>query len=169
MQLIVPSNLNVIGLPIFSFMSIALPSRSSVYCVTSSSRVCIFRRFPETCSLAFIRYHLVSSCVGSGVILVHLQGLTLPLFSGDPLKRDRPNAWSIPTILVLPGHHYHCPQRYRPLPFGAPSLLAYEDEDTVRQREAQASAIRQDRSMMPRTDGRPDKHTRRKLISRTRS
>jgi ribosome-associated heat shock protein Hsp15 len=41
-----------------------------------------------------------------------------------------------------------------------------EDEATVRQREVQASAIRQDRSMMPRTDGRPDKHTRRKLIRR---
>jgi ribosome-associated heat shock protein Hsp15 len=41
-----------------------------------------------------------------------------------------------------------------------------EDEETVRLREEQASAIRQDRMMMPRTKGRPDKHTRRELIRR---
>ena len=44
-----------------------------------------------------------------------------------------------------------------------------EDEDTVRQRETQTAALRQDRLLMPKTDGRPDKRTRRKLISRTRS
>jgi ribosome-associated heat shock protein Hsp15 len=41
-----------------------------------------------------------------------------------------------------------------------------EDEDTVREREERASAMRQDRLMMPRTKGRPDKHTRRELIRR---
>ena len=41
-----------------------------------------------------------------------------------------------------------------------------EDEETVRQREMQIAALRQDRMLMPKTDGRPDKHTRRKLISR---
>jgi len=41
-----------------------------------------------------------------------------------------------------------------------------EDEETVRRRESQVSVIRQDRFMMPRTDGRPDKHTRRELIRR---
>ncbi|MGI9225685.1 MAG: RNA-binding S4 domain-containing protein [Woeseiaceae bacterium] len=41
-----------------------------------------------------------------------------------------------------------------------------EDEETVRQREMQSVALRQDRMLMPKTDGRPDKHTRRKLISR---
>lgn len=44
-----------------------------------------------------------------------------------------------------------------------------EDEETVRQRETQTAALRQDRSLMPKTDGRPNKHTRRKLISRNRS
>ena len=44
-----------------------------------------------------------------------------------------------------------------------------EDEETVRRREMQTAALRQDRLLMPKTDGRPDKHTRRKLISRTRS
>ena len=43
-----------------------------------------------------------------------------------------------------------------------------EDEDTVRERQAQATALRQDRMLMPKTEGRPDKHTRRKLIKRFR-
>lgn len=43
-----------------------------------------------------------------------------------------------------------------------------EDEATVRQREDQAAALRQDRMLMPKTEGRPDKHTRRKLRSRNR-
>ena len=43
-----------------------------------------------------------------------------------------------------------------------------EDEATVRQREVQVIALRQDRMLMPKTDGRPDKHTRRKLRSRNR-
>jgi hypothetical protein len=30
-------------------------------------------------------------------------------------------------------------------------------------------ALRQDRLLMPKTDGRPDKHTRRKLRARNRS
>ena len=44
-----------------------------------------------------------------------------------------------------------------------------EDEETVRQRDLQTAALRQDRSLMPKTSGRPDKHTRRKLRSRNRS
>ncbi|MDH3430225.1 MAG: RNA-binding S4 domain-containing protein [Gammaproteobacteria bacterium] len=43
-----------------------------------------------------------------------------------------------------------------------------EDEATVRQRERQTAALRQDRMLMPKTDGRPDKHTRRKLRERSR-
>ena len=43
-----------------------------------------------------------------------------------------------------------------------------EDEDVVREREAQAQALRQDRLLMPKTAGRPDKRTRRKLIKRFR-
>ena len=44
-----------------------------------------------------------------------------------------------------------------------------EDEDVVRQREVQTAALRQDRMLMPKTEGRPDKHTRRKLRSRNRA
>lgn len=43
-----------------------------------------------------------------------------------------------------------------------------EDEDTVRQRQEQTAALRQDRMLMPKTAGRPDKHTRRKLRARNR-
>lgn len=43
-----------------------------------------------------------------------------------------------------------------------------EDEETERQREAQLSGLKQDRMLMPRTDGRPDKRTRRKLRDRKR-
>lgn len=43
-----------------------------------------------------------------------------------------------------------------------------EDESVVREREAQVLALRQDRLLMPTTAGRPDKHTRRKLIARRR-
>lgn len=41
-----------------------------------------------------------------------------------------------------------------------------EDEEVVRQREAQTAALRRDRLAMPRTDGRPDKRTRRLLRNR---
>ena len=41
-----------------------------------------------------------------------------------------------------------------------------EDEETVRQREAKLAGLKQDRLLMPKTKGRPDKHTRRKLRER---
>ena len=43
-----------------------------------------------------------------------------------------------------------------------------EDEATVSQREAQLAGLKQDRMLMPKTDGRPDKRTRRKLRERNR-
>lgn len=43
-----------------------------------------------------------------------------------------------------------------------------EDPETVREREAMSTALRQDRMAMPRTEGRPDKHTRRMLRERNR-
>jgi len=43
-----------------------------------------------------------------------------------------------------------------------------EDEDVVRERQLKTAALRQDRMLMPKTDGRPDKHTRRKLRDRNR-
>jgi len=45
----------------------------------------------------------------------------------------------------------------------------HEDDSVVLQREQQAAVLRQDRMLMPKTEGRPDKHTRRKLRSRNRN
>jgi ribosome-associated heat shock protein Hsp15 len=44
-----------------------------------------------------------------------------------------------------------------------------EDEETKRKRELQIAALKHDRMLTPRTDGRPDKHTRRKLRERNRT
>jgi ribosome-associated heat shock protein Hsp15 len=41
-----------------------------------------------------------------------------------------------------------------------------EGEESVRRRQAKTEALRQDRLLMPKTDGRPDKRTRRKLRER---
>jgi ribosome-associated heat shock protein Hsp15 len=43
-----------------------------------------------------------------------------------------------------------------------------ESEESVRIRQDIANSIRRDRLQMPRTDGRPDKHTQRKLRDRSR-
>ena len=43
-----------------------------------------------------------------------------------------------------------------------------EDEEIVKKRELKTAALRQDRMLMPRTSGRPDKRTRRKLRDRGR-
>ena len=41
-----------------------------------------------------------------------------------------------------------------------------EDEEALKQRNEQLAALKQDRYLLPRTSGRPDKHTRRKLRER---
>jgi len=43
-----------------------------------------------------------------------------------------------------------------------------EDEAVVQERQAKSAALKQDRMLMPRTAGRPDKRTRRKLRDRHR-
>ena len=56
----------------------------------------------------------------------------------------------------------------RPLPFLCVYRQPAEQEDpgTQLEREALIKALRQDRMLMPKTKGRPDKHTRRQLIRR---
>ena len=44
-----------------------------------------------------------------------------------------------------------------------------EDEKVVAERELKVATLKQDRMLMPKTQGRPDKHTRRKLRQRNRS
>jgi len=48
------------------------------------------------------------------------------------------------------------------------SLSYTEDDESVARRQKMLTEIRADRLQMPRTDGRPDKHTRRKLRNRRR-
>ncbi len=48
-------------------------------------------------------------------------------------------------------------------------LCYIEDDATQQKRQAIIDGIRQDRQQMPRTTGRPDKHTRRKLRDYGRS
>jgi ribosome-associated heat shock protein Hsp15 len=43
-----------------------------------------------------------------------------------------------------------------------------EDPASVAAREAQSLTLKQDRILMPKTPGRPDKHTRRKLREQSR-
>jgi ribosome-associated heat shock protein Hsp15 len=43
-----------------------------------------------------------------------------------------------------------------------------EDPASIQRREEKTAALRQDRLLMPKTDGRPDKHTRRLLRQRRR-
>lgn len=51
----------------------------------------------------------------------------------------------------------------------AEARLCYvEDEASVKRRQEILASIRTDRMQMPRTDGKPDKHTRRKLRDRNR-
>lgn len=53
-------------------------------------------------------------------------------------------------------------------PASEASTCYEEDAASIMAREEQSAAVRQDRMMMPKTQGRPDKHTRRKLIDRNR-
>ncbi|MGB5630023.1 MAG: RNA-binding S4 domain-containing protein [Woeseiaceae bacterium] len=43
-----------------------------------------------------------------------------------------------------------------------------EDEETMKVRAEKLAVLKQDRMLMPKTDGRPDKHTRRQLRDRNR-
>jgi ribosome-associated heat shock protein Hsp15 len=43
-----------------------------------------------------------------------------------------------------------------------------EEDESIKRRDSILASIRTDRMQMPRTDGKPDKHTRRKLRERRR-
>jgi len=59
------------------------------------------------------------------------------------------------------------PSRRGPAP---EARACYEESKvSVREREAIANSIRRDRLQMPRTAGKPDKHTRRRLRERNRT
>lgn len=80
--------------------------------------------------------------------------------SGDRVDMVRERLPYSFEILAIPGRRGPAPE----------AIACYrEDEDTVSERETQAKVLRQDRRLMPKTEGRPDKKTRRKLIRRFRS
>ena len=58
------------------------------------------------------------------------------------------------------------PKRRGPAPEAQACYV--EDEEVIRLRVTQTEALKRDRRAMPTTKGRPDKHTRRKLIDRRR-
>jgi len=63
------------------------------------------------------------------------------------------------TVLTIPGRRGPAKE----------AAACYEDDPVVAQeRAALREGIRQDRMLMPRTAGRPDKHTRRRLRQRNR-
>lgn len=73
---------------------------------------------------------------------------------GDRLEvtRDR-LTWRV-SVLALPARRGPAPEA---------EACYHEEEGSRREREALIETLRQDRRAMPRTDGRPDKHTRRRL------
>ena len=78
---------------------------------------------------------------------------------GDRIEliRDRlPYAFTVESIPLRRG------------PATEASSCYLEDENVVKERADLAAALSRDRLSMPRTEGRPDKHTRRQLRSRNR-
>ncbi|MEJ2601984.1 MAG: RNA-binding S4 domain-containing protein [Gammaproteobacteria bacterium] len=74
--------------------------------------------------------------------------------AGDRLEVNRDRlTWRV-TVLTLPA---------RRGPAREAEACYHEEEGSRREREALIEALRQDRRSMPRTEGRPDKHTRRQL------
>ena len=79
--------------------------------------------------------------------------------SGDRIDLVRERlAYSLTVVAI--------PSRRGPAPEARACYV--EDEAKTLEREHKTAALRQDRLLMPKTDGRPDKHTRRKLIRRNR-
>ena len=78
---------------------------------------------------------------------------------GDHIELDRDRLpYSLDVVAI--------PARRGP---ASEAQACYTEDETVRhEREARADALRQDRQHMPRTDGRPDKRTRRQLIRKNR-
>ena len=73
------------------------------------------------------------------------------------LVRDR-LPWKL-EVLAIPGRRGPAPEAH---------ACYAEDEQVASERQDKIAALRQDRLLMPRTEGRPDKRTRRRLRDRHR-
>ena len=107
--------------------------------------------------------HLIAAAgaVINAAIVPHHEIIDLPIVQIDMFGFD----------LVREQLHYsfeilEIPSRRGPAPEARACYV--EDEETVREREHQTAALKRDRSLTPRTVGRPDKHTRRKLREHNR-
>ncbi|MBT8079824.1 MAG: RNA-binding S4 domain-containing protein [Gammaproteobacteria bacterium] len=78
---------------------------------------------------------------------------------GDVVELTRQQSYMRVTVAVIPA---------RRGPAREAQLCYVEQESDRAAREERAASIRRDRMQMPRTSGRPDKHTRRKLRERNR-
>lgn len=111
-----------------------------------------YARFFKTRSLA-------SKAVAGGHVKVNGQRVKPghPVKPGDRLEIVKRQQRFLIDVKTLP-------ERRGP---GAEARAAYvEDAASERERQALSVRIREDRRMMPQTDGRPDKHTRRLLRNR---
>ena len=79
--------------------------------------------------------------------------------SGDRIELVRDRLAYALEVLEIPGRRGPAAEARR---------CYVEDAESIRQREIQSASLRQDRMLMPKTEGRPDKHTRRKLRERNR-
>lgn len=79
--------------------------------------------------------------------------------SGDRIDLVRDRLPYLMTVTAIPG---------RRGPATEAAAHYREDELVAAKRLETLAALRSDRMLMPRTDGRPDKHTRRKLRARNR-
>lgn len=79
--------------------------------------------------------------------------------AGDRIELTKDRLTYVMTVTAIPA---------RRGPAKEAALCYDEDAASVAAREAQVASLKQDRMLMPKTKGRPDKHTRRKLIDRNR-
>lgn len=79
--------------------------------------------------------------------------------AGDRLEVTKERMTWVLTVVAIPA---------RRGPAKEAAACYEEDPASIRAREEQQAALKSDRMLMPRTDGRPDKRTRRQLIRRHR-
>lgn len=113
-----------------------------------------FTRFFKTRSLA-------SASVSGGHVKINGERATpgARVKPGDTIDLVRERIPYQLTVVAVPG---------RRGPASEATACYAEDPDAQRKRVAIQEGLRQDRRLMPKTAGRPDKHTRRKLRARNR-
>jgi ribosome-associated heat shock protein Hsp15 len=113
--------------------------------------------------LYFCRFYksrsLATAAVSGGHVRINGERATpgARVKCGDRIELIRDRLPYIMDVTAIPARRGPAPEARR---------CYAEDPGTVRERETLTQALRQDRLLMPKTNGRPDKHTRRQLIKR---